>query len=761
MSKPDISSKDQNAPYKKSRFWHHGLSFLRHVISWVLTLGLLVLVLASGLVIALQTEKGLAVLEDAVAVISTRAGMPVTIDVQKVTAHHVVVTAVDVADSAGVFLQMRGIDLRINPATYFVFTPMIESLVVDTVDLQRLPVFEEASAADAKPSAPFVMPDFQTDIQQFDIRSIRTGRDIYGAEQFFTLASRLKLSTILSENDIELALAARDSAQAAPTKVKVSFKVDAQGHMQLNALLRDAAVGMVTRLMGLPPGYDMDVKVSATGGTQDWAGTVDLRLGDMLKGVIVLQQKEKQLGWTADLTGPKGIFVKGQGAVPVTIEPPAIRLHDKMSGTLETALNLQTLSILLGLDDHRLTGKLALEAVVAGTPAAPDISGTGTLRGGSYENISAGLKLSQMNADISATQTQIHLTSLTARTAKDGKVKATAEVSLKDLTQPTYTFNINLDHAQVMNLQNREVRMTGPVSGMGDTSGVDITGDLTLNGAEIYLAGFGSGSAASMLNIHEVNVPKRLRRSRPEKQTAGIPFRLGLDVMVKATRNIFVRAQGLESEWGADLHVTGTADDPQLLGYLKLLRGHYEVFDARLTLNSGKLTFSGAAVDNPDLDVKASVKGKEVTASVAVTGTAAAPKVSLTSTPALPQDEILAKVLFDKSVSDLTPMQLVRIAQIIGVMSGRLSAGPDPISQLRKKAGIDTLNVNRDDKTGATSVSIGKQLSDGVYISVDQGINTQGSAVKLEIEVTPNIQVETRVGNDAENSVGVNWKKDY
>lgn len=159
--------------------------------------------------------------------------------------------------------------------------------------------------------------------------------------------------------------------------------------------------------------------------------------------------------------------------------------------------------------------------------------------------------------------------------------------------------------------------------------------------------------------------------------------------------------------------------------------------------------------------VKASVKGKEVTATIAVTGTAAAPKVDLTSTPALPQDEILAKVLFDKSVSDLTPMQLVRIAQIIGVMSGRLSAGPDPISQLRKKAGIDTLNVNRDDKTGATSVSIGKQLSGGVYISVDQGINTQGSAVKLEIEVTPNIQVETRIGNDAENSVGVSWKKDY
>ena len=758
MAKPDTPPKDKDITPKKAKsLWRYGLAFIRHLTSWVLTLGLLLLVLASGLVIALQAEKGLSVLEDAVAVISARAGVPVTVDVQKVTAHHIVIAAVDVADSTGVFLQLRGIDLQINPATYFIWAPMVESLVIDTVDVQRLPVFEETEAS----SEPFSMPDLRADIKQFDIRSIRTGPDVYGAEQFFTLASRLKLSTTLSENDIAIALAVRDAQQASPTEVNVSFKVDENDHMQLNAVLRDAAGGMVTKLAGLPAGYDVDLKVSATGAADNWTGQIDMRLGDMLKGVIGLQQKEKRLGWTADLTGPKGIFVKGQGAVPVTVEPPDLRLGDEMSGTLETSLNLQTLSVLLGLDDHRLTGKLAVKAVIAGTPRTPDITGTATLRGGSYENISAGLKLTQLNADIAATQTQVNVTSLTARTGRDGKVNATAQVSLKDITQPAYTFAVNLDHAQVMNLQNMEARITGALNGAGDASGLDVTGDLTINGAEIYLAGFGSGSAASMLNIHEINVPKHLCRSRPDKGASAIPFRLGLDVMVKAARNIFVRAQGLESEWSADLHVTGTAVEPQLIGYLKLLRGHYEIFDARLTLNSGKITFSGAAVDNPDLDIKASVKGKEVTATIAVTGTAAAPKVDLTSTPALPQDEILAKVLFDKSVSDLTPMQLVRIAQIIGVMSGRLSAGPDPISQLRKKAGIDTLNVNRDDKTGATSVSIGKQLSGGVYISVDQGINTQGSAVKLEIEVTPNIQVETRIGNDAENSVGVSWKKDY
>ena len=104
---------------------------------------------------------------------------------------------------------------------------------------------------------------------------------------------------------------------------------------------------------------------------------------------------------------------------------------------------------------------------------------------------------------------------------------------------------------------------------------------------------------------------------------------------------------------------------------------------------------------------------------------------------------------------------MIKVAQFIGVMTGAIQSGPDPLTKLRKKMGIDMLSVNRDDASGDTSLSIGKQISEGIYISVDQGINTEGSAVKVEVDVTPSIQVETRLGNDDANSVGVNWKKDY
>jgi len=33
--------------------------------------------------------------------------------------------------------------------------------------------------------------------------------------------------------------------------------------------------------------------------------------------------------------------------------------------------------------------------------------------------------------------------------------------------------------------------------------------------------------------------------------------------------------------------------------------------------------------------------------------------------------------------------------------------------------------------------------------------------VKVEVDVTDNISVETKIGNDASSDVGVNWKWDY
>lgn len=143
-----------------------------------------------------------------------------------------------------------------------------------------------------------------------------------------------------------------------------------------------------------------------------------------------------------------------------------------------------------------------------------------------------------------------------------------------------------------------------------------------------------------------------------------------------------------------------------------------------------------------------------------VTGEAQTPNISLTSSPPLPEDEILARTLFGQSVSQLSPMQALRIARLLAYLSGQRTAGFDPIGKMRQAIGLDTLSVSMDDNKGAT-LSAGKYINDHVYIGVYQGVTPESSAVRVEIDVTDKIEIETLTGVAGESSLGVNWKHDY
>jgi translocation and assembly module TamB len=48
-----------------------------------------------------------------------------------------------------------------------------------------------------------------------------------------------------------------------------------------------------------------------------------------------------------------------------------------------------------------------------------------------------------------------------------------------------------------------------------------------------------------------------------------------------------------------------------------------------------------------------------------------------------------------------------------------------------------------------------------VTVGVEQGMGAQSGAVSVEVQVTPNITIDSRVGANNKQGVGVNWKWDY
>jgi len=230
-------------------------------------------------------------------------------------------------------------------------------------------------------------------------------------------------------------------------------------------------------------------------------------------------------------------------------------------------------------------------------------------------------------------------------------------------------------------------------------------------------------------------------------------------------KRVFVRGRGLESEWGGELLVSGTTGAPRIQGELHPLRGRYDFLGKIFTLRQGGINFVGAEDIDPELDLSAERRVTDLTAIIHVTGTARIPVVKLESIPELPQDEVLSRILFDKSTGRLSAMEAVQLGQAVATMTG-VTEGGGILDVSRKMLSLDVLEVKSTEATtdgagaGPTTVEAGKYITDEVYIGVEGGA-TGAAGATVEIEVTPRVRIEGGVGQKEKESVGIKWKWDY
>jgi translocation and assembly module TamB len=163
---------------------------------------------------------------------------------------------------------------------------------------------------------------------------------------------------------------------------------------------------------------------------------------------------------------------------------------------------------------------------------------------------------------------------------------------------------------------------------------------------------------------------------------------------------------------------------------------------------------------SPYLDIVATTDAEDIDASVNLSGTVNDPEISFSSTPALPEDEVVSRILFGENLQDITPLQAIRLKRTMDRFTGRGGSGLDPLGALRDLAGVDDINVDTDEE-GETSVGVGKYLSDDVYLEIDKGAGEDSGAAKLQVEITPDVTVESEVGQDAQAGAGVFWRWDY
>jgi translocation and assembly module TamB len=432
--------------------------------------------------------------------------------------------------------------------------------------------------------------------------------------------------------------------------------------------------------------------------------------------------------------------------------------------------DLALLDAFLAAAGRRVRGTLTLDGDVGGTAAAPRITGHAELAGGEFQDYTQGLRANDITATLTSDGTRLTLTQMRGQ-AGPGSLTASGHV---DLLAPDMPIEMKIGATEARPIANDLMRasLSGSLTLQGHVkTSMTLAGKMQVTGGEIDLPENFPPQVA-ILSVR--------RRGQPPPSPPPKESRVVLNLAVNTTGPIFVRGQGMDAEMGGTVQVSGTAGAPVISGGLNLERGSYTVVGQTLDFTTGRIRFDGTGLRSkldPALDFSAQTVSGGVTATLAITGYASAPKIALSSTPQLPQDEVVAHLLFQQSVKQLTPLQLASIAQAAAAMGG-IGGGFNPLGTVRRTLGLDRLSVGSvqggaSGTENQTTVEAGRYVTRNVYVGVKQNLSG-GTQTQVQVDITRRLKAQatlstsssavTAQGNalqDNGSSVGLSYQFEY
>ncbi len=460
-----------------------------------------------------------------------------------------------------------------------------------------------------------------------------------------------------------------------------------------------------------------------------------------------------RLDFDADIAGPSGLDVRGKG----TIDTSARRIaSSKLTGSIPFSLALAPLAD----RGTRGSGVLRLDAAASGAFSGPNITGAIQLRDGALADPSSGLSLSSLNAAGRLVERDLLIDRLAGDAPRGGRLSGRGNISLDPATD--FLANLTLagqslsydDRTAVKALADADVVISGPLA-----REPRIAGTIRMARADITISEQQPRSLVE-LDIRHVGVSTadRKRLGLPdETRTRQADRPVAIDLSLSSDGRIYVRGRGVEAELGGDLRLHGNSLDVLADGQFVMRRGSMALLGRRLQLTRGTITFPGRL--DPVLNLEATTSAGSTSITAMLAGRASDPRLKFSSSPDLPQDEILALLIFGRSLTKLSPIQLAQLANEIDRLGG-ITGGSGMLDQLRRSVGVDRLDVTTDDK-GNAAISAGSNIADSVYLGVKQNAGTGASSVVIDLDITKNIKARGESGSDGNSKLGLGVEFSY
>ena len=412
---------------------------------------------------------------------------------------------------------------------------------------------------------------------------------------------------------------------------------------------------------------------------------------------------------------------------------------------------------LAALETFDLNGPIDVAADVTGSLADPLINGALSSSDLRLQSALTGTDLRKIAVRGAFVGSRLQLATFAGTARNGGQVSGSGAIDLSGLGAgrgPSIDLRLAARDAELIARDDMAATVTGPLRIVSDGVGGTIAGRLRIASARWNLGRAAAGAELPDVKTREINPRADIAPAR----TPAAPWRYLIDA--RGDGRIDVRGLGLDSEWGADIHLRGTTTAPAIAGEAQLVRGGYDFAGKRFALTKGVIHFDGNSPPDPRLDIAATADVTNLTATVVVQGTAGKPEIRFTSVPSLPEEELLSRLLFGSSITQLSTPEAVQIGAALASLRG--GGGLDPINKLRTAIGLDRLRIVGADAAAGrgTAVAVGKNLGRRFYTEIvtdGRGYN----ATQLEYRVTRWLSLLASVSSLGRQGVDAKVSKDY
>lgn len=412
-----------------------------------------------------------------------------------------------------------------------------------------------------------------------------------------------------------------------------------------------------------------------------------------------------------------------------------------------------------GFANQQLTGGIVLAADFSGQLAAPQVNGLVRADNLTYDNTTLGTRIFNMQLAGQFTRDRFVLQRLTG-SAGDGTLQAQGSVGLAAASGFPVDVTAQLANARLASSDALAATATGTIHITHGTDGGLIEGNLQIPNARYEIIRQGAAEVPELTGVRRRGATVPTAAERAAAAAPAGTFRLNLHLT--AQNQLYVSGMGLESEWMADMRVTGSSAAPVVAGEIRLIRGTYTFSGKRFTVDRGVVRFNGGPLSDPDIDISASTTVQDVSAVINVTGTGQHPQIAFTSTPALPQDEVLSRLLFGSSVTNLSATEAIQLAAALNGLRSSGGGGLNPLGALRSATGIDRLRLLGADQASGrgTSLAAGKYITRNIYVEIIT--DARGfTATQLEISLSRALSLLSSAGSAGGNNLSFRYRRDF